>query len=41
MTAQGAVTSDYQNALEKDWIKELRNKYAITVNEETVKSLYK
>jgi peptidyl-prolyl cis-trans isomerase SurA len=38
--AKGIVTSEFQNQLEKDWIKELRAKYVINVNEETVKSLY-
>lgn len=38
--ARGAVTSEYQNQLEKDWIKELRSKYNITVDEAVVKSLY-
>ncbi len=38
--AKGIVTSEYQNQLEKDWIKELRAKYVINVNEQTVKSLY-
>jgi peptidyl-prolyl cis-trans isomerase SurA len=39
--AKGLVTSDYQNYLEKEWIKELKAKYPVTVNEETVKSLFK
>lgn len=39
--AKGLVTSDYQNYLEKEWIKELRAKYPVTVNEETVKTLFK
>lgn len=38
--AKGIATSEYQNQLEKDWIKELRSKYNILVNEETVKGLY-
>lgn len=38
--ARGSVTSEYQNQLEKDWIKELRSKYNIAVNESVVKSLY-
>ena len=38
--AKGIATSEYQNQLEKDWIKELRNKYNIVVNEETVKGLF-
>lgn len=39
--AKGLVTSDYQNYLEKEWIKELREKYPVTVNEETVKTLFR
>lgn len=39
--AKGLVTSDYQTYLEKEWIKELRAKYPVTVNEDTVKSLFK
>jgi peptidyl-prolyl cis-trans isomerase SurA len=38
--AKGLATSEYQTQLEKDWIKELRNKYNVVVNNETVKSLY-
>jgi peptidyl-prolyl cis-trans isomerase SurA len=38
--AKGIATSEYQNQLEKDWIKELRAKYNIVVNEETVKGLF-
>jgi peptidyl-prolyl cis-trans isomerase SurA len=39
--ARGAITSDYQNFLEKEWIKELRNKYPVTVNDEGLKLLFK
>ena len=39
--AKGLITSDYQNFLEKEWIKELKAKYPVVVNEETVKSLFK
>jgi peptidyl-prolyl cis-trans isomerase SurA len=39
--ARGLVTSDYQNYLEKEWISTLRSKYPVTVNEETVKTLFK
>lgn len=38
--AKGIATSEYQNQLEKDWIKELRAKYNIVINEETVKGLF-
>ncbi len=30
--ARGLVTADYQNYLEKEWIKELRNKYPVKIN---------
>jgi len=39
--ARGIATSDYQNYLEKEWIKSLHDKYPVIVNEETVKSLFK
>ena len=35
--ARGLVISAYQDKLEIDWIKELRNKYPITVNKELLK----
>ena len=38
--AKGIATSDYQNYLEKEWIKELRAKYPVQVNEETIRGLY-
>ncbi|TNE72384.1 MAG: peptidylprolyl isomerase [Bacteroidetes bacterium] len=37
--AKGAVTSDYQNKLEKDWLAELEAKYPIVVNEAALYSL--
>ncbi|MES2778490.1 MAG: peptidylprolyl isomerase [Bacteroidota bacterium] len=39
--ARGLVTSDYQNYLEKEWIKELRAKYPVSVNNPVVDSLFK
>ncbi len=30
--AKGLITSDYQNYLEKEWVKELREKYPVQVN---------
>lgn len=39
--AKGLVTSDYQSYLEKEWIKSLRAKYPVTVNEEVIKTLFK
>ncbi len=37
--AKGAVTSDYQNKLEKDWLAELEAKYPIVINEAALYSL--
>jgi peptidyl-prolyl cis-trans isomerase SurA len=39
--ARGTFTSEYQNYLEKEWVKELREKYPVKVNEDIVKSLIK
>jgi peptidyl-prolyl cis-trans isomerase SurA len=36
---KGLVISDYQNYLEKEWIKELRAKYPVVVNEEVLNTL--
>ncbi len=37
---KGLVTADYQNYLEKVWIEELRNKYPVEVNEESLQALF-
>ncbi len=34
---RGLITSDYQNHLEQEWIKELQTKYDVKVNEEVLK----
>lgn len=39
--AKGAITSDYQNYLEEQWLKELKAKHEITVNEEVLYNLGK
>lgn len=39
--AKGAITSDYQNHLEKNWLDELAKKHKITVNNEVLYSLGK
>lgn len=39
--ARGYVIADYQAQLEKEWLKELRTKYAIKVEDMVLKSLYK
>ncbi len=39
--AKGAITSDYQNYLEKEWMKEIEKKHKIVVNEEALYSLGK
>ena len=36
---RGAMTSDYQNFLEKEWISELRMKYPVIVNREVFNSI--
>ncbi len=36
---KGLMTADYQNFLEKEWIKELRNKYKIEVNKDILDSI--
>lgn len=37
--AKGPITSDYQNALEKEWIDSLKVKYAVTVNKDVLYSI--
>ncbi|REK07014.1 MAG: hypothetical protein DWQ39_02360 [Bacteroidetes bacterium] len=37
--AKGLVTADYQNALEKEWIEELKKKYTVKVNQDVVDSV--
>lgn len=37
--AKGLVTAAYQDQLEKDWIKELREKYPVRVNQEVLYSI--
>ncbi|MEQ8909280.1 MAG: peptidylprolyl isomerase [Vicingaceae bacterium] len=37
--ARGIIASDYQNHLEKEWVKSLREKYDYTVNQELLKEL--
>lgn len=39
--AKGFIVSDYQEYLEKQWIKELREKYTVQVNEDVLGSLVK
>jgi len=36
---KGLMTADYQNYLEKEWIKELRKKYEIKINQDVLKSI--
>ncbi|MFB9865156.1 peptidylprolyl isomerase [Rufibacter immobilis] len=38
---RGVVISDYQNYLEQEWVKELRQKYPISVNQSEVQKLIK
>lgn len=37
--ARGLITADYQNFLEKEWIKELRKKYKFKVNKDVLYSI--
>ena len=39
--AKGLITADYQTYLEKNWIKELREKYPVKVNEEVLRTMWK
>ena len=39
--ARGLITADYQNYLEARWIKELRDKYPVVVNEKVLNDLQK
>ncbi len=39
--AKGLVTADYQNSLEKEWIKSLQQKYPVKVYEDVVESVSK
>ena len=38
---KGLVISDYQNKLEKDWIKKLEKKYPVNINNELLSSIIK
>lgn len=37
--SRGLVTADYQNYLEKEWIKRLKQKYPVTINQAVLKKL--
>ncbi len=37
--ARGIITADYQNFLEKEWLKELKNKYTVTVNQDVLSTI--
>lgn len=37
--AKGVITSDYQNYLEQEWIRQLREKYPVTINQEIVNEM--
>lgn len=39
--AKGAITSDYQNYLEKEWMKEIEGKHKLVVNKEALYSIGK
>jgi peptidyl-prolyl cis-trans isomerase SurA len=37
--ARGQATADYQDYLDKEWIKELRSKYSVKVDEKVLQSI--
>ena len=37
---RGQVISDYQNYLEQEWIKELRSKFTVSINEKALSKIY-
>ncbi len=37
--ARGLITSDYQNFLEKEWVKDLKEKYTVVVNEDILNDI--
>jgi peptidyl-prolyl cis-trans isomerase SurA len=37
--ARGQITADYQEYLDREWIKELRGKYSVKVNEEVLQNI--
>jgi peptidyl-prolyl cis-trans isomerase SurA len=39
LDAKGLITSDYQNYLEQEWLKELAKKYTFKINEKIIYSL--
>ena len=39
--AKGAITSDYQNYLEQEWLKELRKNHTVKINEDALYSIGK
>jgi peptidyl-prolyl cis-trans isomerase SurA len=36
---RGPVTADYQNYLEEKWVKSLRNKFEVVINQEVLKTV--
>ena len=38
---RGSVTQDYQTYLEKEWVKTLKAKYPVSINEEVLKTVKK
>ncbi len=39
--AKGIITADYQNFLEKEWLKELHSKYKVVVHDDVLRSISK
>ena len=36
---RGLVTADYQDALEKEWVADLRKRYGVVVNKEVLQTV--
>jgi peptidyl-prolyl cis-trans isomerase SurA len=41
MESRGLVINDYQAELEKEWVKKLKEKYPVRINQAALKSLQK
>ena len=37
--ARGLVTADYQTHLEEQWVKQLKDKYSVVINEEVLSTM--
>ena len=39
--ARGFVISDFQRTLEEEWVKNLKTKYPVSINQSTLEQMYK